>query len=115
MFSHKIAQPFELACLLSLATASACGSAYPYWAATDDFLSRLRCGSSKPDVKAIAQGYKGLELEEVSYLPPWDLAAVRGNTTIYLDFEGEGLKQVQVTWVDAILHRSELKPKNLCL
>jgi hypothetical protein len=73
------------ACLLTLCLLAGCAS-YSMWSRTEEFLQQLNCGMSPAEVAMVASEFRGLELREVSDNAPWDIVAVKGQTTIYLDF-----------------------------
>lgn len=55
-----------------------------------------------------------LELHALEYRAPWDLEAIAHLTSIYLDFEELGLRQLQVVWDDGILSTDALPKCDLC-
>lgn len=100
---------------LALTGVSGCSSSAPPWKHTDEFVHRLRCGMPIFEVESIAEGYRGLKLREIRHWPPWDYVAVKNGTHVQLDFSEGGLRQVQVSWVDTILHREFLPAQDLCV
>lgn len=97
----------------SLATAASCGS-YEKWPHTEDFLGRLECAMSEEEVAAVVAEFPGLKLKDSQRGTPWDKVAVRGRTTIALDFEDAGLRQAEVIWVDGILSADSLPIHDFC-
>ncbi|HEV7504561.1 MAG TPA: hypothetical protein VGS07_06605 [Thermoanaerobaculia bacterium] len=81
------------------------------WRRAGDFVGRLRCGMSSSDVEQMAKAYKGLrpEVKEPGSLVLW-----KGNTMIEAKFDPNGLRRVQVTWIDTIMHVKSLPKKDLC-
>lgn len=97
-----------------LAFAASCGT-YEMWPKTDDFLSRLECGMSEEEVASISAEFPGLKLRDLNDDdPPWDKVAYKPQTSIALDFEQQGLRRAEVSWVDAILHAKTLPVHDFC-
>ena len=97
-----------------LAVAASCGT-YERWPRTEEFLGRLRCGMSEEEVASVAAGFPGLKLRDLNDDdPPWDKVAYKPQTSIALDFEQDGLRRAEVSWVDAILHAKTLPVHDFC-
>lgn len=103
----------NLTCLVCLITIGACSS-HSQWSQTNEFLSRLGCGMSEEEVAVVVAEFPGLKLQDSERGTPWDKVAVKGGTTIDLDFRDLGLRQAEVIWVDGILSAESLPVHDFC-
>lgn len=112
-FRGLSALPFGAALLGALLLLASCWS-HSRWRHTEELVGQLKCGMSREEVAALVGEFRSLKLHEVEYKNPWDLVAVKRNTMISFDFEAAGLRRVEVSWNDAILHTSVLPVYDLC-
>ncbi|HET9225458.1 MAG TPA: PEGA domain-containing protein [Thermoanaerobaculia bacterium] len=84
------------------------------WRGTDAFIARLKCHMSEEDVAAVAASCPDLDLRRTETSNLGQMAGFKANTRVSLEFDGEGLFRVGVSWNDGILS-SAYEPKiNLC-
>lgn len=112
-FSRRLLLPVVAATLVLLSS-SGCWPR-PKWRRTDEFVGQLRCGMARAEIETLGRRYPSLKLYQPEYARDGcPLAGHKRNTTICMDFDGVGLRSVQVTWVDTIMHVQESPRVDLC-
>jgi hypothetical protein len=69
---------------------------------------------SVDQVAAIAAEYRGLDYSDSTSGNPWEKVAMIRGTMIDLDFDDQGLHQVEVIWTDGILSADSLPVQDFC-
>jgi hypothetical protein len=87
---------------------------YEKWPRTDEFLRRLKCGMSEQEVGRVVSEFPGLEFRDSQRGTPWDKVAIKGRTSIVLDFDESGLRQAKVVWDTGILAAKALPVYDFC-
>lgn len=84
------------------------------WPKTEELLGQLYCRMTEDEVAAVVGEFRGLEFLDSRRERPWDKVARTGGTTIALDFDDNGLRQAEVSWIDGVLSVDSLPIHDFC-
>lgn len=103
-----------LSLLVTFAGVTACWRSC-LWPRAGEFISSLRCGMTREEIAAAAKQFAEVSVREPeSNRAQWNFVAYRRGTTISMKLEPDGLKRIQVSWQDTIMHVQVLPEMNLC-